>query len=181
MTLSLACEAQNYCLTAPIGYGRSATGGTGKAITLVTNQTGLQNAIKNGNGIYIITTNITVSTHLSGSGSNYTLLGLPGVRLINNTQNSSNSGILYLKGSNIIIRNLIFEGPGAYDCDGWDNLCFDGVKNAWVDHCDFQDGCDGNFDNKGKTDNISVTWCRFRYLKSPKAGGSGGTDDHRFT
>lgn len=181
LTLSLACEAQNYCLTAPIGYGRSATGGTGKAITLVTNQTELQNAIKNGNGIYIITTNITVSTHLSGSGSNYTLLGLPGVRLINNTQNSSNSGILYLKGSNIIIRNLIFEGPGAYDCDGWDNLCFDGVKNAWVDHCDFQDGCDGNFDNKGKTDNISVTWCRFRYLKSPKAGGSGGTDDHRFT
>ena len=61
LTLSLACEAQSYCLTAPIGYGRSATGGTGKAITLVTNQTELQNAIKNGNGIYIITTNITVS------------------------------------------------------------------------------------------------------------------------
>jgi hypothetical protein len=50
-----------------------------------------------------------------------------------------------------------------------------------VDHCDFQDGCDGNFDIKGKTDNITVTWCRFRYLKKPKAGGSGGADDHRFT
>ena len=50
-----------------------------------------------------------------------------------------------------------------------------------MDHCDFQDGCDGNFDIKGKSDNISVTWCRFRYLKKPKAGGSGGSDDHRFS
>jgi hypothetical protein len=29
-----------------------------------------------------------------------------------------------------------------------------------VDHCDFQDGCDGNFDIKGKADNITVTRCR---------------------
>jgi hypothetical protein len=108
-------------------------------------------------------------------------MAVNGAKLISTQQNSSNSGIFYLKGSNIILRNLTFEGPGAYDCDGNDNLCLDGATKVWVDHCDFQDGCDGNFDIKGKTDNITVTWCRFRYLKKPKAGGSGGADDHRFT
>ena len=111
-----------------------------------------------------------------------TLLALPGVKLISTQQNQKNSGILDFKGSkNVILRNLTFVGPGAYDCNGWDLLCFDGVTNAWVDHCDFQDGCDGNFDNKGNTDNITVSWCRFRYLKDPKSGGSGGAKDHRFT
>jgi hypothetical protein len=108
-------------------------------------------------------------------------MAVNGAKLISTQQNSDNSGIFYLKGSNIILRNLTFEGPGAYDCDGNDNLCLDGATKVWVDHCDFQDGCDGNFDIKGKTDNITVTWCRFRYLKKPKAGGSGGADDHRFT
>lgn len=178
---SIVVQAQEYCLTAPFGYGAGTTGGTGKSITLVTNQTGLQNAIKNGNGIYIITQDITVSTHLSGSGSNYTLMALPGVKLINLEQNESNSGILYIKGSNIIFRNLTFEGPGAYDCDGWDNFCLDGSTKVWVDHCDFQDGCDGNFDIKGNADNITVTWCKFHYLKPPKSGGSGGAPDHRYT
>lgn len=129
----------------------------------------------------IITKNITVSSHISTDKSNLTIMALPGVKLISKQQNATTSGILYLKGSNLLLRNLTFEGPGAYDCDGWDNLCLDGAKNVWVDHCDFQDGCDGNFDIKGKSDNITVSWCRFRYLKEPKAGGSGGADDHRFS
>ena len=40
--------------------------------------------------------------------------------------------------------NLIFEGPGAYDVDGRDNLTSE-CTNLWVDHCEFQDGTDGNF------------------------------------
>ncbi len=82
---------------------------------------------------------------------------MPGARLVN-TQLKTNvsgstdpSGILYIKpgSNNVIIRNLIFEGPGAYDVDGQDNLTNEGT-NIWVDHCEFQDGMDGNFDNKGK-------------------------------
>ena len=83
-------------------------------------------------------------------------MALPGKKLISNKQNQDESGILYLKGNNIIIRNVTFVGPGAYDCDGWDNLCLDKATNVWVDHCDFQDGCDGNFDIKSKSDNITV-------------------------
>lgn len=177
-----AVSAIDYCANSPIGYGRNATGGGNATPTLVSNQSQLETALKNKAKVIIITKNITVSTHLSISNSNTTIMALPGVQLISTQQNKDNSGIFYIKDcSNIILRNLTFVGPGAYDCDGWDLLCFDGVTNAWVDHCDFQDGCDGNFDNKGKTDNITVTWCRFHYLKPPKAGGSGGSDDHRFS
>jgi pectate lyase len=51
----------------------------------------------------------------------------------------------------------------------------------WVDHCDFQDGVDGNFDANNGSDHLSITWCRFRYLIAPWAGGSGGSNDHRNT
>lgn len=174
--------AADYCLTAPFGYGKNATGGGNATPTQVGTESELEAALKKKAKVILLTKDITVSNHLSISQSNLTILALPGVKLISNQQNKDKSGIFYIKDcSNLILRNLTFVGPGAYDCDGWDLLCFDGVTNAWVDHCDFQDGCDGNFDNKGKTDNITVTWCRFRYQKPPKAGGSGGTDDHRFS
>ncbi|MBR4650125.1 MAG: InlB B-repeat-containing protein [Prevotella sp.] len=135
-----------------------------------------------GSAVIIITQNIEMP-YTSVKVTNKTILALPGVKLYSNEQTASTSGILYFKSgsNNVIMRNLTFEGPGAYDCDGRDNLCFDGATNIWVDHCDFQDGCDGNFDNKGNTDNITISWCRFHYLKAPKAGGSGGSNDHRFT
>ena len=183
LSVFLTTNAQvKYCATAPVGYGKSATGGGNATPTLVSTASELQNALKASGKVIIITQDITVSSCIKVKTGDLTLLALPGVKLISTQQNKDNSGILYFSGSkNVILRNLTLVGPGAYDCDGWDLLCFDGVTNAWVDHCDFQDGCDGNFDNKGKTDNITVSWCRFRYLKQPKAGGSGGSDDHRYT
>ena len=181
LVLSIRIQAVNYCASSSWGYAGSVTGGGNATPTLVSSLSALKTALGKGNNVIIITQNITVNEHISSDKSNMTIMALPGKRLISQQQNKDNSGILYLKGSNLILRNLIFEGPGAYDCDGWDNLCLDGAKNVWVDHCDFQDGVDGNFDIKGKADNISVTWCRFRYLKAPKPGGSGGADDHRFS
>lgn len=188
LTLALAFAqfmmAVTYCASSPIGYGAAATGGGNTTPTLVNSVSELQTALKaSGNKVIIITQNLTFTTCLKVKATNKTLLALPGVTLTSTKQDATNSGILYFSSgsSNIILRNLTFVGPGAYDCDGWDLLCFDGVTKAWVDHCDFQDGCDGNFDNKGKTDNVTVSWCRFRYLKAPKAGGSGGSDDHRFS
>ena len=183
LVIAMTLSAQQYCLTEPFGYGRNATGGGNATPTLVDTESELTTALgKSGSRVIIITDNITVSSQISVKNGNFTLLALPGKRLINLTQNKDGSGIMNVKGcSNVIIRNVTFEGPGAYDCNGRDLLQFEGVTNGWVDHCDFQDGCDGNFDNKNVTDNITVSWCRFRYLKSPKSGGSGGTDDHRFT
>lgn len=178
---TLSVNAVNYCATQSWGYaGTNVTGGT-NAPTLVTNESQLSTALNTKNSVIIITQDITVTNHISSDKNNLTIMALPGKKLISNKQNQDESGILYLKGNNIIIRNVTFVGPGAYDCDGWDNLCLDKATNVWVDHCDFQDGCDDNFDIKGKADNITVTWCRFRYLKAPKAGGSGGSDDHRFS
>lgn len=176
--------AVTYCAPSAYGYGNGATGGGSATPTLVNSVSGLQSALNKGkNKVIIITQNLTFTTCLKvQDGENVTLMGLPGVTLTSLVQNKDNSGILYVKRfKNLIIRNLTFVGPGAYDCDGYDLLCFEGVTKAWVDHCDFQDGCDGNFDNKGNTDNVTISWCRFRYLKAPKSGGSGGAADHRFT
>ena len=174
-------HAVNYCADSSWGYAGSVTGGGSATPILVTSASELSSALSKSDRVILITQNITVTEHISTDKDNLTIMALPGKKLISNQQNKDKSGILYLKGNNLLLRNLTFEGPGAYDCDGWDNLCLDGAKNVWVDHCDFQDGCDGNFDIKGKSDNISVTWCRFRYLKAPKPGGSGGSDDHRFS
>ena len=165
------------------GYGSSATGGGNATPILVDTEAELIDALSGNksNRVVIITANITVTTQFTSKGSNITLLALPGRCLISNGQSSEQSGILNMRGSNIIIRNVTFIGPGAYDCDGKDLLQFEDATNAWVDHCDFQDGCDGNFDIKSNGDNITVTWCRFRYLKPAKSGGSGGAADHRFT
>lgn len=178
---TMSLMAVNYCASSSWGYAGTVTGGGNANPTAVSSESALKTALGKGNNVIIITQDITVTDHISSDKSNMTIMALPGVKLISKQQNADKSGILYLKGSNLILRNLTFEGPGAYDCDGWDNLCLDGAKNVWVDHCDFQDGVDGNFDIKGKSDNITVTWCRFRYLKEPKAGGSGGADDHRFS
>ncbi len=181
-SLVTSLHAVNYCASSSWGYsGTSVTGGGNAAPTLVQSESELISALSKSNRVIIITQDITVTNHISTDKSNLTIMALPGKKLISNQQNKDNSGILYLKGNNLLLRNLTFEGPGAYDCDGWDNLCLDKATNVWVDHCDFQDGCDGNFDIKGTSDNITVTWCRFRYLKAPRAGGSGGADDHRFS
>jgi pectate lyase len=77
------------------------------------------------------------------------------------------SGILSLKGcKNIIIRNIVFVGPGSIDVGGNDLIsCVHGTKNCWIDHCAFTDGMDGNFDITGMSDFITVSWCTFSYTE----------------
>ena len=183
--ISTTAAAQDYCMTAPIGYGRATTGGGDGKIVLVKTHTELRNALRtSGAAVIIVTENITFGSgqQISETISNKTLLGLPGVKLIS-TARVKNGGILSLKdgSSNVIIRNLIFEGPGAYDVDGNDLLTNNGCNNLWVDHCEFYDGVDGNFDNVNGADNITISWCKFGYKIAPLAGGSGGSNDHRFS
>lgn len=176
--------SQQYYMTTPEGFGAGTTGGGTASPTTVTNETQLKAALTaSGAGVVLVSGTITISALMKVKVVDKTLIGLPGARLVNNVQTASGSGILYLSNgsSNVILRNLIFEGPGAYDVDGSDNMCADGCNKLWVDHCEFQDGMDGNFDIKGQTDNVTVSWCKFIYLKPAKAGGSGGAPDHRYT
>lgn len=192
---------QNYYMSTPQGFGAAATGGGTPTVlntVTVTTYTQLRTALNSTatTNAVILVSGIIDCDYTSVTMTNKTILGLPGAKLRNNkititstppsASNSStsaaNSGILYIKAgsNNVIIRNLIFEGPGAFDCDGRDNLTNEG-RNIWVDHCEFQDGMDGNFDIKGQADNTTVSWCKFTYYKPAIAGGSGGSADHRFS
>lgn len=186
--------AQNYYMSAPEGFGAAATGGGTPTVSntvTVTDYATLKAALQStttANSVILVSGTIDC-VYTSVLLTNKTIIGLPGAKL-RNTQitvgdsptSAANSGILYIKSGskNVIIRNLIFQGPGAYDVDGRDNLTNEGT-DVWVDHCEFQDGIDGNFDNKGDADNVTISWCKFTYLKAPTAGGSGGSTDHRFT
>ena len=182
-TTALSTHDQN----APIGFAASVTGGNGENCVTVTTFDALKSAMT-GTGtktIYVSGTLYVTGQQTIQDTSNKTIIGLPGATLSNTTLDTSDktkSGILYLKRcTNIIVRNITFLGAGAYDYDGNDNLTVDNCQNIWIDHCDFQDGVDGNFDCKNQSDNICVSWCRFRYLKEPTEGGSGGSNDHRFS
>lgn len=184
-------SGQNYYMTKPEGFGAAATGGGNATPVTVSTYSALKTALTSttsANSVILVSGTIDC-VYTSVQLNNKTIIGLPGARLRNNqitignsTTSAANSGILYIKSgsSNVIIRNLIFEGPGAYDVDGRDNLTSEGT-NIWVDHCEFQDGMDGNFDNKGSSDNTTISWCKFTYLKPAIAGGSGGSSDHRFS
>ena len=171
----------------PVGFAsltQKPTGGEGGSSVVVTTVNELSSALKRTEPLIIyVQGEISFTNVLSVEAHNKTLLGVSGSKLVSAQRDASTSGILYFKSSssNLILRNLTFESAGAYDCDGRDNLCIDGTTRIWVDHCDFQDAVDGNFDCKNASDEITISWCRFRYLKEPKAGGSGGSNDHRFS
>ncbi|KAF2507172.1 T9SS type A sorting domain-containing protein [Flavobacterium zhairuonense] len=175
-------SAQNYYMTAPEGFGANATGGGNATPVTVSTLADLTAKLKLTTPQVILISGTINCTYTSLLINDKTIIGLPGARLVSTDQTAAGSGILNIKpgSNNIIIRNLIFEGPGAYDVDGHDNLTSE-ATNLWVDHCEFQDGMDGNFDNKGAADNVTISWTKFTYLKTPKAGGSGGADDHRFS
>lgn len=80
------------------------------------------------------------------------------------SENYRKSGCISLSScQNIIIRNITFKGPGAIDVGGYDLISCTGAKNCWVDHCEFMDGMDGNFDITNAADFNTVSWCVFRY------------------
>jgi pectate lyase len=162
------------------------TGGGSSAETTVTTYAQLKAAIES-KTVKVVKVTGTITIPSAGrisfqDQSGKTIYGTSGAKLVSNDQTKANSGIIYIKRcKNIIIRNLILEGPGAYDADGWDNATLDDSQNVWIDHCESRDGLDGNFDVKNKSDYITFSYTKFSYLKPPKAGGSGGSDDHRFS
>ncbi|MCB9497715.1 MAG: hypothetical protein H6686_12585 [Fibrobacteria bacterium] len=91
--------------------------------------------------------------------SNKTIIGLrPGTIL--------NAPIHIKDAGNVIVRNLVINGPGSNTDQAWDNINIEGAsKNIWIDHCEFWDGQDGNSDAVKGADNITYTWSIFGYKK----------------
>lgn len=154
------------------GHGAKATGGGNVSPTLVDTYDELKNALSASEAkVIVITKNISFAgkSRITCSKSNKTILAKKGVVLETTGFESKTSGVFLFKGcSNIILRNVKMEGPGADDNQCQDLLNLDGATNVWVDHCEFSDGVDGNFDIIGNSDNITVSWCRFFYEKTPK-------------
>lgn len=187
LIISLHSFSQDVC--APVGWATQnggVTGGGSATPTIVTTYTALKNAITN-SSVKVVHISGVITVPANGKISfqdqtGKTIFGLPGSRLISTDLTAAGSGILYVKRcTNIIIRNITFEGPGAFDEDGNDNLTIENCTRVWIDHCEFQDGMDGNLDIKTASDYVSVTWCKFIYNKAPIPGGSGGSNDHRFS
>ena len=246
LMLTLAAAATDYDLHSPFGFcTRSSrtnasstyniTGGgcytypiadgfTGKVITLKSTGKDMKNTIANAIKQHAVVVfdgsagDFIVSSTISISASNRTLLGINGARLCtkwyvtpdikqaldaagvpamstsggggtlpngksvseqaeyntrkiiiemtgDKSETYQKSGIFSLSSSaqNIIIRNLKFVGPGSIDVGGNDLISATGSKHCWVDHCDFTDGMDGNFDITRSADFITVSWCTFSY------------------
>ncbi len=178
--------SQNCTLVGWASQNGGVTGGGSATPTVVSNYTDFKNAVTS-TTVKVVHISGTITFPAAGrinfqDQTGKTIYGLPGSKLVSTDLTAAGSGILYVKRcSNILFRNITFEGPGAYDTDGNDNMTIDNCTNVWVDHCDFQDGVDGNLDVKNLADYISITWCRFIYLKPPISGGSGGANDHRFS
>ena len=129
--------AQNYYMSAPEGFGAAATGGgtptVSNTVTVTTYDqlTAALSSKTTATSVILVSGIIDFPKQYKVTLSNKTIIGLPGARF-RNTQifigdspsSADVSGILYIQktSNNIIIRNLIFQGPGAYDVDGEDNL-----------------------------------------------------------
>lgn len=192
-TLGIAdCYAQlsPFDENSPVGWasiGMNCTGSNNQNPVVVTTEDELRTALQGCKGgkasktIYI-SGNIEVKEKLRFDGvKNCTIYGLPGSSLYNRSHNDNAdyAGFFYCqKWENCIFRNLTLLGAGAYDISACDNIQLVEAKNIWIDHCDIQDGVDGNLDAKTKSDNMTISWCKFSYLIAPwpKAGES---DDHR--
>ena len=169
-----------YDLLKPIGFGEKTTGGDNQNVSVVSTAVELEAAVSGTNPATVYVQGSITLDKMISVGSNKSIIGLSGAS-VSNLNRNENAGIFRLNGSNnVIIRNLTLLGPGAYDIDAnyCDNISLIGAKNVWVDHCDIQDGIDGNFDIVEGSDSICVSWTRFRYLINPMAGGSGGNDNH---
>lgn len=76
---------------------------------------------------------------------------------------------LYLRGSNIIIKNLDIMNGGfeAGDSEGLDAVSFaQDVHHVWVDHCTMHETRDGLVDPTRNARFVTISYCHFHYQKT---------------
>lgn len=171
-----------YDLNQPLGWGENVTGSDDQNKVTVTTASELKKALESeGKKTIYLKGQIELSSTIRVYDvTDKTIYGIDHATIYNNDY----SGCLQLADcNNIIIRNVTFKGEGAFDIDGDDNLFLKNSTNIWIDHCDFIDGVDGNFDCSNGSDNICVSWCRFRYTKPSRIEGmtGDGSGEHRFS
>jgi pectate lyase len=175
---------------APMGWASAnggTTGGAGGSEVTVSTIADLQKYAKM-TGKYVIWVKGTMGsygTRGDGNGDRValsddkTILGLPGAHV--------KGGFDLDNVKNVIIRNLVVEGPGAVDNDG--GTAGEGrhdaisvvneSKNIWFDHLSVMDGEDGNTDITKASDFVTISWTKFTYTDKSYPSGTSGMS-HRY-
>ena len=162
MTFFSLSYAQDQC--APVGWctqnGGTTGGGNATPVTVSTISDLTSQA--NGSGSRVIYVSGTMGAGVSTRvkvAANTTIIGLPGAKLY---------GGFDIKAGNVIIRNMIVQGPGSVDVNGVDCITIDGssTNNVWIDHCDIYDGQDGDMDITNGASYVTVSWTKFHYTSA---------------
>jgi len=170
----------------PVGFASlngGTTGGTGGTVVVVSTIADFQ-TYASSTSPYIIYVSGTMGTDVTGttdaSGGNMSVITVKGDKTIFGLPGSKLIGRILIKGvSNVIVRNMTIQGPGAVDVDGQDAMTIQNSTNVWIDHCDIYDGQDGNLDIVNTSNNITVSWTKFHYTSNSVAAGAKGA--HRFS
>lgn len=142
----------------PLGFcnhGMPVTGGAAGPVVYVGSEAQLK-SYSDVNPPYTIY--VTNSFPLSGMSThirnNKTVIGVGNVVL-------TGGGLYLYRSTNVIIRNLTIRNSTE------DGIGLHYSANVWIDHCTIEDSADGAVDITQQSDNITISWCRFRYTAAP--------------
>jgi pectate lyase len=106
----------------------------------------------------LVTSTLDLGSNTVTVAANKTIVGVGA--------NAGFIGHIYMHGvSNVILRNLSFANPKAVGqgVGRGDGLTTHSTHHVWVDHCNFSECADGQFDITHGSDYITVSWCKFSY------------------
>jgi pectate lyase len=187
MKVSAEVVAPDFSLQGFASVGAGTTGGAGGATVTVNNAADLIHYMQRPEPYIILiqgTIELGAGNHHSPSDNmhsispNKTLFGLEGATIKNggfNIRGTRNNGVGTVTRSNIIIRNLIFQGPAP---DDFINIEW-GSSHVWVDHNTFiGPNFDGMVDVKRESSFITISWNKL--LNNHKTMLCGHDDNHTF-
>ena len=136
------------------GFAAGTTGGSGSSTTVTTAAAFKTAAESSTSMIITVSGNINLGSSQINVKSNKTIIGA----------NSSAGviGCLRLSGvSNVIIQNLNITNPSGVGTG--DGIEVSGSTRVFITKCAFNNCSDGSLDIVRASDNVTVSWCRFRY------------------
>ena len=136
------------------------TGGKGGATITVSSYKEFKAAVQSKDPKIVIVQGTIKTT----DGDGYALKIQSNKTIMGKDKKSTIYGGLSIHGvKNVIIYNINLQGsypnPGPSDCLDISS----GSTNVWVHHVSFRDADDGNLDIKGKSNYITVSYCKFYY------------------
>ncbi|MEJ5259541.1 MAG: carbohydrate-binding protein [Anaerohalosphaeraceae bacterium] len=157
--LIIACGAVSHGAD---GFGQNTTGGAGGTIVVVSTPADLKTYAETVNTPYIIQVSGTLdlasiggkisiqsNKTIEGTGTNPTIIGMLGFK----------------KGcSNVIIQRLTIRCPQGYG-EGNGIAVKEDITNVFITKCTIYDCYDGLVDITRRSDNVTVSWCKFYFTQ----------------